>query len=1209
MRKKILSMLLSLVLAVSAFPAMTFAAEQETEEDNTLSTVSETNEFVNENGLATDISNGAILHTWCWSFKTITENMQDIAAAGFSAIQCSPIMECREGGGGRLTLQNWYYHYQATDYTIGNYQLGTKEEFEEMCDTAHSYGIKVIVDTVVNHMTSSTNSIAEYLRNPDPEQFPNGFLREPRNTNWSENNRYDETQAELSSLRELYTQDEAVQQYIKAFLTECVEAGADGFRFDAAKLIELPDDEPYTDSNGVVHDFASDFWPTVLDNGATFQYGEVLQEGGNDATSSRLSAYQQYLNATTASLYGWALRDEIISQKNVSVDLVEDWRVNTPQTDHNGNVWKDHVSEPGDDDYVDEQRIVTWVESHDSYCNDASYQVLDDQEVILGWAIIAARDGGTPLFFSRPMNSSAANMWGDNILGAEGNNMYKDPQVVAVNFFRNEMGDAPEYLSNPDGNTSVLMIERGTKGCVLINTSEEDVVLDGVPVQSMADGIYPDQASSGTFTVEDGKIYGTVSAERVAVAYVRESEGVQFAPDLSFSMDGGEFTTDTIAVTLNVKGCDSAYYQINDGEKVPFTDGDIITLGENMAGDESVTVTITGITADGENYSKSAVFTKRIPKGTTIAYIDSASYPNWKNVNLYAYGPSENAGWPGLAMEYIGNGIYKYVMPYALESSTTNVIFNNGGNGSAGQYPTGAGLVLEPETQMILTADKQWVAFDKAFVNAYCNSLKESDSTLYTSSSWNTLTGIIADAEEQLTAEEIAPDDLMTIYQNLASASNELVLRASGESAEWLNMLIGLYGDFNETSYTEESWAVFEKALSAAETLAADLSDASDEMVEAAADALVNAVIALVPVTSEPDTSLLAFYINEAQKLLDAGENLTPVTREALENALETAETAMESDNQGTIDRASDALLSAINAVREKGDKGLLKRLVDLAKNYQEENYTYSSWNVFQKALSMSETVLEDENMGNEEVEYAVDTLNQAIKGLQIKANFAALEAAIRQAASILDNAESYVSSTLDGLQEQLDAARIVYSNTDASQDEVNAATQALAEANSKARLKADLSALTALIDEIQRMDLTLYTTSSVSVLQNALSRAAVLTVENTQEEIDAAVEELSAARSALQINSNGAASDGNVGADNTNKEPADDITAAAVDITDSNTSAASDGAVNPVKTVTAAGESKNVPRTGDGSAVLLYGILAAAAGLAVLSVRRKIIK
>ena len=46
---------------------------------------------------ADKISNGAILQAWCWSFNTIKENLPDIKKAGFSAIQTSPIQECRIG--------------------------------------------------------------------------------------------------------------------------------------------------------------------------------------------------------------------------------------------------------------------------------------------------------------------------------------------------------------------------------------------------------------------------------------------------------------------------------------------------------------------------------------------------------------------------------------------------------------------------------------------------------------------------------------------------------------------------------------------------------------------------------------------------------------------------------------------------------------------------------------------------------------------------------------------------------------------------------------------------------------------------------------------------------------------------------------------------------------------------------------------------------
>ena len=49
--------------------------------------------------------------------------------------------------------------YQPINYKIGNYQLGTRDEFIEMCNEAHKYGVKVIVDVVINHMTSKWDEI------------------------------------------------------------------------------------------------------------------------------------------------------------------------------------------------------------------------------------------------------------------------------------------------------------------------------------------------------------------------------------------------------------------------------------------------------------------------------------------------------------------------------------------------------------------------------------------------------------------------------------------------------------------------------------------------------------------------------------------------------------------------------------------------------------------------------------------------------------------------------------------------------------------------------------------------------------------------------------------------------------------------------------------------------------------------------------------
>lgn len=435
--------------------------------------------------LAADIEHGAILHAWCWSFNTIKENMKDIAQAGYTSIQTSPINECKVGEKGGMQLQDsdeksnngkWYYHYQPTNYVIGNYQLGTEAEFKAMCDEAHKYGIKIIVDAVVNHMTSDGNAISEEFWNVTDEPFHSyGSI-----TNYGD--REQVTQGNLLGLLDLNTQNKDIQQYILKYLKSCVEAGADGFRYDAMKHVELPDDD---------EEYASDFWKVVLENGAEFQYGEILQ-GGAD----RARFYVEELGVSmTSSSYGGGVRNAVI-YKDLSVSAWSDYSANL----------------------IPENKLVTWVESHDNYCNDGSWAQMDEQDVKWAWAMICARSGGTPLFFSRPDGASIDDQWGNNLIGAKGSDAFKDPEVAAVNKFRNNMAGLNETLTNPMDNEQLLMIERGDKGAVIINVSDKNVKLDDV-TSVLADGTYKEKVTDAEFTVKGGKIAGEVKAGQIAVIY------------------------------------------------------------------------------------------------------------------------------------------------------------------------------------------------------------------------------------------------------------------------------------------------------------------------------------------------------------------------------------------------------------------------------------------------------------------------------------------------------------------------------------------------------------------------------------------------------------------------------------------------------------------------------------------------------------------
>jgi alpha-amylase len=92
-------------------------------------------------------------------------------------------------------------------------------------------------------------------------------------------------------------------------------------------------------------------------------------------------------------------------------------------------------------------------------------------------------------------------------------------EITALNWFKRAMHGSGEHFSNPIHEVySLLMIERGAGGVVIINSGEE-VELDEADTELLEDGTYIDIISGNEFVVSDSKISGTVNAESVVVIY------------------------------------------------------------------------------------------------------------------------------------------------------------------------------------------------------------------------------------------------------------------------------------------------------------------------------------------------------------------------------------------------------------------------------------------------------------------------------------------------------------------------------------------------------------------------------------------------------------------------------------------------------------------------------------------------------------------
>lgn len=433
-----------------------------------------------------------ILHVWSWNFPTIAENMKQIADAGFTMIQTSPVNACFSPEGGNVKILdenegNWYHYYQPTDWTIGNNIVGTEEEMRAMLDSAAKYDIRVLVDVLPNHTAFNIDLVTDefYAAVGGRDKMFHTYGLECIS---DYNDRTQCTHQGVGGLPDVNTENPLFQKYYMQFVNKLVEMGVRGFRYDTAKHIGVHSD-PLDTEAGVKE---NDFWDVAtgrkevlgvslaIPYDSLFVYGEVLQD--KNVPEEEYAGYF----GQTASTYGHVLREVLAKRSAKDIDLL-DWY---------------HRAAP--------EYLTTWVESHDTYCNANESAGLTDAQIRTGWVFLTARQNGTPLFYSRPMNSTRENYFGDNLLGARGNDEFFHPEVVAVNKFRQSMeGQVEDVQISEDG--EVIVVNRGDKGAAVINFALEENAVE--LATALPDGEYKDQVYGTAFVVENGLLKGTAQPE------------------------------------------------------------------------------------------------------------------------------------------------------------------------------------------------------------------------------------------------------------------------------------------------------------------------------------------------------------------------------------------------------------------------------------------------------------------------------------------------------------------------------------------------------------------------------------------------------------------------------------------------------------------------------------------------------------------------
>ncbi|MCD8052799.1 MAG: hypothetical protein LUF00_01870 [Lachnospiraceae bacterium] len=297
---------------------------------------------------------------------------------------------------------------------------------------------------------------------------------------------------------------------------------------------------------------------------------------------------------------------------------------------------------------------------------------------------------------------------------------------------------------------------------------------------------------------------------------------------------------------------------------------------------------------------------------------------------------------------------------------------------------------------------------------------------------------------------------------------DEIVVTSAAETTvdfTALNAAIATAEGLTESDYTSDSWSNLETALTAANSTLAN-ADATQTEVDEATAALTAAIDALVTATDTPGTTEVDFTALKAA--IETAEGLTESdytsdSWSTLATALAAVQTvAANADaTQTEVDEATAALTAAINALvtatdtpaTTEVDFTALNTAIETAEGLTESDYTSDSWSTLATALAAAKTVAANADATQTEVDEATAALNAAIEALEeadassgtVEVDTTELNAAIEEAEAL--DEDDYTADSWSALQDALEAALAVADDEDATQEEVDEAAAALAEA------------------------------------------------------------------------------------------------------------------------------------------------------------------
>ncbi|TFK50230.1 glycoside hydrolase family 13 protein [Heliocybe sulcata] len=426
-----------------------------------------------------------IVQMFEWDWDSLASECTDfLGPAGYGFVQASPAQE-------HITGTQWWTDYQPVSYILTS-KRGDEAQYQSMIDTCHAAGVRVIADTIFNHMTgmdSGTGTAGSTFTHYD---YPGIYQYtdfhhcggEPDDTIVNYDNRTEVQECQLDGLADLDTEAEYVRSTLAAYGNHLLSMGVDGLRLDAAKHIAA----------------------TSLAN-----------------ITSRLTG-SPYITCETI----WGYGEPIQPTEYVGIGDAQEFRYTTALQNAFTSAGISSLEDLDDQGWVDSNKANVFVADHDTERNGNSLNYNSaNNAYVLAMIFSLAHPYGTPTILSSyeysTTDDGAPNSGTGTCSGTGGENgwlcQHRWIAVSGMVGFRNNVGSAA-LVDWVAPSSQQVAFGRGSAGFVAINN--EDTSWTATFSTSLPAGTYCDvihgsvsdgTCSTTTYTVSsDGTFSATINA-------------------------------------------------------------------------------------------------------------------------------------------------------------------------------------------------------------------------------------------------------------------------------------------------------------------------------------------------------------------------------------------------------------------------------------------------------------------------------------------------------------------------------------------------------------------------------------------------------------------------------------------------------------------------------------------------------------------------